>query len=90
MPGLRDARATGGTGEDTVGVNGGVADGGAGDDLVMGFGPGDVALGGLGDDRVSDGSGIGGLRLDGGPGRDTCELNGQTTDTVLLCEVVVP
>lgn len=87
-PGCGDGRATGGNGDDWVGVLGGVADGGQGDDWVIGNAPGDVALGGLGADRVSDFSRVGGLLLDGGSGRDTCELSGPTPDTVLNCETV--
>jgi hypothetical protein len=89
-PGCGNGRATGGSGDDIVGVVGGVSDGGTGDDLVEGGRSGDVVLGGLGADRLWDVSNTGGLRLDGGSGRDACELNGHTNDTVLRCEVVAP
>src|SRR5262249_38078371 len=63
--GCGDGHATGGSGNDVVGVIGGVADGGSGSDEVYGSARGDAVLGGSGSDAVF-GSYFGGGRGDGG------------------------
>jgi hypothetical protein len=74
-----DDQAFGGAGNDTVSTySGGIANGGAGDDLVQ-VGPGSQAFGGDGDDFLSVYNGVdeerGPATLTGGAGQDTFEAS---------------
>jgi serralysin len=80
------AHARGGAGNDTVEVAGGDADGGPGNDAVRGDSAGDIVKGGPGTDTLTHYLGASGFALDGGSGRDTCEV--AAGDIVRRCEVV--
>jgi drug/metabolite transporter (DMT)-like permease len=80
------ALADGGSGNDrAVDVEGGVATGGSGDDLVRAQDLGDKAYGGSGNDRLVA-SFDGAATVDGGSGKDECVATGD--DTVISCEKV--
>ncbi len=77
--------AIGGAGNDhSVRVQGGIAEGGSGADVVIAERPGDELRGGAGADVLVNGAG-GSVTMNGGSGRDQC--NDAPGDTTISCEI---